>query len=890
MWKIGKRAALSVFLAMNLLAGLLPQIMAQAEDTEQEHLVFRYPSWDSGGSRIVLEEIDFKEVTGTVSLLEDTDHPEAYREASSGEDTSDAPVSWNGSTLALRNYSCDYRSYSYPDGSRPDEIIFGNTQTTLKIIGECSITYSGGGCIWIDQGGLSIVKGSEDAELALSTSGMSDENDDYSFYTPLGLGGSDAEFTNEVKLSLTSGSKADENAWDMGMEKGSKSFAERIHNTGTIEGVLPQDTEEIYIGTSGLLFDDDQAAAYWKTSGSALIEGTADDYQLHYDVSSRTLSLKDFVFEGKSTVPLVAGCDIHLVLTGENKISYDADTAVIVNGSLDISGSGSLEVVTACAELQDENGDKVIPPAMSVAGSGFHNKSTLICRAHPEAQVDLSLHVPVSMVGNTGKISGRFAADGDDGSYIEGTDMKAPSEDDYAMPTDHKYLGKAYYFTSETMYPNNITGEKRAENEWLIVGKYDEKGNPIPSNIFYQYYYLDDDGAYLTEDFHYPVSYLVYDENPEALLKSKDIAAVSDGKTHTFNADLYAVWFTRGNVTVNGNVFLDVACFEQAMTEEGDATRTQYIRDESGNIKFMDDSKGAAITINGNTGFLSLNDSYDGSVTINGDVRGCSKYDDVNVKDGEKPIETYYNAIVNAGKIMEDGKLLKDFQTLQGYKGQAVYEDVFYMKTERVLEGEAMRGTAAAVNGDALLVDVSAKAIGDNTYPLVRESDKAEYEKIKSLLSNKDTKLSAMDISLIRGNKTEVQPDGAVSLYIGNLTEYKNPALYHIKSDGTIEMLEPTKTADGSYKIITSGFSTYFVAEKQTLLSSNINNMPSNGAEGAGAAVGEVQPPQGTASTAAATVTAPNTGDDLTHIYFLLFTAAIAVTSVYAGRIKKVRR
>lgn len=899
MQKIRKKALLSLLLVLTMMAGLFPQITARAGD--EENVTFQYLVYDDSKGQIVVDCINLKEAEDDVYLLEDDEHEGAYRVAEAGDDTTNAPVHWSADDgiLILNNYICDYADKTYGDGVEPDEIIFANVEVSLKIIGECFITNANGLCIWVEQGGLKLLKGSDDASLSLTSSGKADEADEYSYYMPIGLGGNSAEFTNEVALTLIAEDKPSAEDWDLsmeGIEGDSPSLADRIHNTGEIDGVIPQEEEEsseegpgeIYIGESGLLFDDENAPAYWKVDEAGLLsEGTATDYQLYYDASGRTLTLKNFVYEGNGGIPLVADCGISLVLVGTNKISYAKDTAVFVNGSLDISGSGSLEVVTTCTGLLDENGDiiydedgtKTVPAAMSVCGSSFHNSATLTCKAASAAWVDLSLDVPGKNVGNTGKVYGRFAAFGDEASYVEGTDMTVPDDTDYAMPTDHEYLGKAYYFTSETFYPDNFTGGGRAEDEWLTVGQYDDDGEPIPSHVFYQYYYVDENGAYKTEDFHYPVSYLVYDENPETLVTDKDIVAVADGKSHTFEANLYAVWFTRGNVTVNGNVFLDVACFEQAQTAEGDETRTQYVRDDEGNILFMENSTGASITINGNTGFLSLNDSYDGTVIINGDVQGSARYDDINVKNGEYPEEFYYGAVPNAGKIMENGKLLKDLQTLEGYKGQAVYQDAFYMKTERVINGEAVKGTTAAVNGDALLVDVGANGVSSDTYPLVRESGETERSRIQAVLTDKDSKLTAMDISLIRGNKAEVEPDGAVSLYIDNLTGFKDPALYHIKSDGTIEMLETLKMTGGSLKVTTSSFSTYFVAEKQELLSNNINNIPS--AEGQTAV---------TTQTPAAVVTTPKTGDDFSYTYILLLAAAAAMMTACAGRLRKMRR
>ena len=186
---------------------------------------------------------------------------------------------------------------------------------------------------------------------------------------------------------------------------------------------------------------------------------------------------------------------------------------------------------------------------------------------------------------------------------------------------------------------------------------------------------------------------------------------------------------------------------------------------------------------------MSLNDSYKGDVTVNGDVNGSARYDDVNVLDGYEPTEYIYAAIPNAGKVMERGRILVDRKALEGYKGQAVYQDAFYTLTEKTVSGENVRGTTAAVNGDSLVVDVSADGITDQTYPLVRSADSTTTTELKALLTNQDSKLTAMDISLIEDNTKEIEPSKSVNLYINDLSGCNRPALFHVKDDGTIEKL-----------------------------------------------------------------------------------------------------
>ena len=577
----------------------------------------------------------------------------------------------------------------------------------------------------------------------------------------------------------------------------------------------------IYIGEAGKIDDSDEAPSYYRVNdGGELVTGTAENYNLYYNSATKTMTLNNFVLVNDNEwAAIAADCDLNLILKGVNKVTSSKDCAIYIKGNVTITGDGSLEAVSTCNEVTAENGEKYIPSAMTVEGSDFSNSSTLILSSK-NPDVDLTMwNASVRTVKNTGHVTGRFAAGEGDG-YIAGTNM-VPCDTEYGAPTDHAYIGKAYYFTTDEFYPNNLVGSMN-EGDWRVVGKYDENGNPLPSKIWYQYIYVNKYGAVMTEDFHDPIQYLVYDDNPAAMLTDKDIAAVADGNTYTFNADLYAVWFSNGNVTVNGNVILDCSCFEGAITKVDDETRTQYERDEAGKIKFRTDSTGASITINGNTGFLSLNDSYKGDVTVNGDVNGSARYDDVNVLDGYEPTEYIYAAIPNAGKVMERGRILVDRKALEGYKGQAVYQDAFYTLTEKTVSGETVRGTTAAVNGDSLVVDVSADGITDQTYPLVRSADSTTTTELKALLTNQDSKLTAMDISLIEDNTKEIEPSKSVNLYINDLSGYNRPALFHVKDDGTIEKLfvASENTFGGNIVCSTNSFSTYFIAENQELKNS----------------------------------------------------------------------
>lgn len=119
-------------------------------------------------------------------------------------------------------------------------------------------------------------------------------------------------------------------------------------------------------------------------------------------------------------------------------------------------------------------------------------------------------------------------------------------------------------------------------------------------------------------------------------------------------------------------------------------------------------------------------------------------------------------------------------------------------------------------------MDVSADGITDQTYPLVRSADSTTTTELKALLTNQDSKLTAMDISLIEDNTKEIEPSKSVNLYINDLSGYNRPALFHVKDDGTIEKLfvASEDTFGGNIVCSTNSFSTYFIAEDQELKNS----------------------------------------------------------------------
>ena len=401
------------------------------------------------------------------------------------------------------------------------------------------------------------------------------------------------------------------------------------------------------------------------------------------------------------------------------------------------------------------------------------------------------------------------------------------------MPTDHPYVAKAYYYTEDMLYPNDMYDYGDDTSQWTIVGKYDENGKPIGSNVWYQYWYVDSRGGMLTEDIVNPVQYLVYEDNPESLIKDKDIVSVTDGKSHTFNADLYALWFTKGNVTVNGNVIMDLACANVAERKDsGNPTYLDYVWTDDGKRVWTTESTADSnVTVNGNVGLVSLNNSYIGNLTVNGNVDLFGYYDDLDpsVQNTLSFVpESFYGSKSDAGAVIKNGEFVGLGTSLDGYVGYSVYDtEDFYSMTERVISGETVHGTSAAIGDDSLLIDVSKSVVGATTYPCAKAVDSSREKLVKDVLTKTDSKLVVMDISLIQDNARKVEPETTVNLYIDNLSGFSKPAVYHVKDDGTIEKLfvyDGSGAFGGSITCNTNSFSTYFVAEDQELRSNKLGD------------------------------------------------------------------
>lgn len=640
-------------------------------------------------------------------------------------------------------------------------------------------------------------------------------------------------------------------------------------NAGSSEG-----ESVIYIDAGGNLFEDPEAPTYWKVNSETgkLVEATAENYSIGIQRAetgeSVTMTLRDFVFtsdpgeenEGDaiwSAVPLT------LKLIGTNSITAKRGNALSVKGDLTIKGSGSLELISDSEEITPEQGNPYIPMALLVEGS-LTNESIVSCSSNNDITVSVGcgaqdlVNTGTLSVGEGQKIS---TMDGSCTKLVDPTQNNYQSIADYPVPTDHPYVAKAYYYTRETFYPNDIYDYgDGATSQWTIVGQYNADGTPKGSNIYYQYWFVDGSGGMLTEDVTNPIMYLVYEDEPETLIRDKDIVSVTDGLSHTFNADLYALWFTNGNVTVNGDVIQDLACAnvgEREPDANPDGSLT-YIRDTSGNRVWLTESTTESkVTVNGNVGLISLNNSYNGDVTVNGNVDLIGYYDDMdsNVLTTLSPVpETFYGSKANAGSIIADGNYSGIGSAMEGYKGYCVYDtEDFYVMTERNINGEAVHGTAAAIGGDSLLVDVTKSAVGNTTYPCAKKVATSRENQVKGVLTQTDSKLVVMDISLIQDNARKVEPQTTVNLSIDNLTGFTKPAVFHVKDNGEIEKLfayDGSGVFGGTVTCETNSFSTYFIAEDQPL-SSNTLGTSQTGPIG----TGETQGNEASSKNSSATTT-----------------------------------
>lgn len=660
---------------------------------------------------------------------------------------------------------------------------------------------------------------------------------------------------------------------------------------------------------------------YYKVQGAnySLCSGTALDYTFSYSKNSHKLTLNDATLTAGDESAINSDCpgELTISLIGTNTVTATTGSAIYLNGNTKVtsSGSGSLTATTTCgwvkyvgesyvpAEENDPQG--YYPPAIDLGEKCtrfVNDKNTTITAIAENAALHSgpsfsAWHLtygnmnpsniadedkPKGMIINCGTISGTI------GLWDGMLNGLVSCDTQYGKPTDHTYIGKAYYFTKEDLYPNNVAGTLQ-DGTWRVVGKYNENGEPIPSKVWYQWIYTDVVGSVYTEDRANQVQFLVYPEECpggkcENLLTPADVAAVDDGEEHTFNTDLYAVWLTNGNVTVNGNVTLDVACSSAPQEEWQEAGENGeldelldrwdkshlhngeyghsgedkgadcYKKDANGEVLFHDSST-SSVTITGDTGYLSLSDTYQGDVTVNGNINFCSLYKDREFLknwiyrlqwqyDGSPyhPDDVPYCAVPNGGLVVNNGQFTQkvtDLAFADGVelKGSGLYDGTYFVQTETTIsEGvnsEDLAGTSAAVGGNSLLVNVSkTSGLESDTYPLVRKANATAEQNIQSHLSNR-ANMVAMDIAVIKQTKdgdgevtaqAKTEPTGTVNLYFDriDLSKLRNPALFHIKDNGVVEKLAITKSgsdsASASVKCQTGSFSTYVFAEDQSIL------------------------------------------------------------------------
>ncbi len=639
--------------------------------------------------------------------------------------------------------------------------------------------------------------------------------------------------------------KAEMTEWKYYFDEG---FNDATNVINELEEVPPiaGDFENIYINDKGYLDGNPIAPAYWKVNEDGLLTiATKEDYSLKIEIKEGyvDIHMKNFVFTSAPewvTDAFWAEYPVVLELEGENIIVAERGNAFGIVGDLVVNGEGSLKLTATKEEIITDNGESFMPIALLVEGK-FENHATIICDSkNPDNSVFIGCEV--KDIINTGELivgEEQKIATYDVVCDSFNAPQKYENSSEYPVPTDHEYVAKAYYYTPDVFYPNNIYHHEDDTEQWTVYGKYDESGNPIGSNVWYQYWYVDERGVILTEDLKNPCQYLVYEDNPEELIKDKDIVSISDGKEHVFNADLYALWFTDGDVTVNGNVIQDLACFnvaDRVPSESGEYFN--YVFDKDGNRLWITESNDKSkVVVKGNVGLLSLNDSFEGDVTVKGNVELVGFYEDLHpsvTSTLDWVPEKFYGSNTNSGKVINNGEFVGiPKKVLEGYCGYSVYDtEYFYAKTERELNGEVVHGTTAAIKDSELLVDVSKDIVGDDTWPCVKEVDDKENAKIKDKLTNKDSKLIVMDICLIQNNKKKVEPDATVNLYFDNLDGFEKPAVYHVKENGEIEKIyvyDGEGEFDGNITCQTDSFSTYFIAEDQELDDETVGPVPDLG-------------------------------------------------------------
>lgn len=655
-------------------------------------------------------------------------------------------------------------------------------------------------------------------------------------------------------------------------------------------GSLPPMASEystIYIDAQGYFDGHPDAPKYWKVNSSGNVEAaTETDYSMKFEntADGPVMTLHNFNFTSN---PLYDGdaiwCDtsLTLVVEGNNSITGTRGNALGVKGELTILGSGTLTLTSTSGQITpSEPGQEPYTPMALYVGGGLTNRATVHCSSNnPESSV--VIEATSKDIINSGTLTvdeGKkiFTFDGSCSKLVKPENQYSSSAE-YPVPTDHVYVGKVYYYETEVKYPTGMYDLGEDTSQWTVIGKYAEDGTPLGSKVSYQYWYVTESGGILTEDIVNPVSFLVYEDEPELLLQDKDIVSIGDGESHTFNADLYALWFTDGKVTVNGDIIQDFACFNVGAVEDSGSEEYQNIvRDANGNRVWWVESKpDSSVTVNGDVGLLSLNDSFVGNVTVNGNINLLGFYEDMDpgITTTISPVpETFYGSKSNAGLVIDGGEYVNIGTALEGYLGYCVYNtEEFYAMTQRVINGEAVHGTTAAIGGNSIQVGVTRDVVGNSTFPCVRSAGSNTGDRIRRMLTKSDSNLLVMDISLIQDNARKIEPRTTTNLYFENISGFSRPAVFHIKENGEIEKLfvyDGSGSFGGNITCATNSFSTYFIAEDQEL---NTGSGSSSAQNAAPAAAAE-------SNTAVATLMSPKTADYVQiEVAVVLFLAGAAV-------------
>lgn len=308
------------------------------------------------------------------------------------------------------------------------------------------------------------------------------------------------------------------------------------------------------LSSNSFLIQSDTNNVRYKIEEKNWTAVTDDSYNFRYEKSSHTLYLKNLNTSFTATdAAIVSTVDLTVNLEGKNVITNTKGGIFQVGedenkkANLTFTGNGSLTAETTSGEITTVS-EPYIPSAVIVQGRLInHAAGTITCKS--KAEFDLIITCGLDEVVNEGNVKGKVAIGSDESKYgIQCTDL-VPYNTAYSVTNAHNYLGNAYYFTPKesAVCPNNICGTLPA-GEFRIVGSYNEDGTAIPGAVWYQKYYANRYGGVETDDFgEEKMVFIVYDPNPDALVSQepKNIVAVSDGGTHTFNGSLYSAWMTR---------------------------------------------------------------------------------------------------------------------------------------------------------------------------------------------------------------------------------------------------------------------------------------------------------------------------------------------------------